>query len=108
MAKFKVWAYEKWGRFDLESGTGMLLIRKVGTTMTSVETGWPDQDIFIRRGPGRFDLMMLEWKRSNKHRCTEAQLRRHAELRAMGVDVHVVSDVPAAKDLLQRKIGGAP
>lgn len=112
---FKEWAYKRWGRLDLEKGTGRLLIRLVGSTVTSTERGWPDMDVFIRKpvevlADGcrcvGYKLVMIEWKRSAKDECTDLQLRRHAELRAMGVKVIVVCDQSEAKRALIYEMEG--
>lgn len=103
--KFKEWAYRRWGRYDLETKKGRLLIRLVGSTVGSAEVGWPDMDIFIR-DPKGWKLLMLEWKRTPEHECTDTQLRRHAELRALGIHVFVVATQSEAQHRLWAEIEG--
>ena len=57
--------------------------------------GFPDR--FYAKG-GR--VVLVEWKRPGQGRVSPIQVKRHAELRAAGVEVHVVDSLGKAERIL--------
>lgn len=63
--------------------------------------GYPDYDFIVKGKPAR--IFMIEFKAPGAH-PSPLQLQRHAELRAMGVDVYVCDNEPAAKGIIKVQI----
>lgn len=71
-----------------------MLVRKLSTLGPMGSNGDPDR-LFVMDGK----MLLIEMKRPGQE-CTPLQLQRHAEWRAAGASVSVVSDVAAGRSLL--------
>lgn len=90
-------AVVRWAR---ETYKGKLIARKfqAGTYGTN---GWPDYEFLL---PGAV-VCHVEFKRPGGE-CTALQLARHAELRALGHRVYVVTDALAGKQIIRNEMEG--
>ena len=63
--------------------------------MRTARRGFPDR-FYAKRGR----VVLIEWKRPGRGRVSAQQVKRHAELRAAGVEVHVVDSLAKAERIL--------
>jgi hypothetical protein len=78
-------------KYAREKYKGKLVAKKNQATMMG-SNGYPDYEFFIKGGR----LNLIEFKAPGAE-CTELQLRRHAELRALGFVVVVCDNASAGK-----------
>ena len=71
----------------------------IGKVVSLSRKGWPDRTC-IRRKDGVTRIMLVEFKKPGKE-PTVQQLKRHAELRAMGVEVHWIDNLEQAYELFR-------
>lgn len=95
LQKIKDYAYEKYGRIDVEKKAGLFMVKKLSTLNMYGEVGWPDQEWSVRGGI----TFYIEGKRPGE-KPTEIQERRHDELRALGFSVYVIDDISNGKNVI--------
>lgn len=83
-----------WARREYK---GKLIARKFSTAGRFGTSGWPDYEFLIPGGR----VFHIEFKAPGGT-CSELQLQRHAELRAIGHEVFVADAADVAKAIIRR------